>query len=103
MVFMGRTLVGSPELKLAKKLLLDSIPIHRRAILDVLPLDGTPLNRNVLAKLTRVPKQSLYEEVEELAALDIIEISDAKVEPAICWSQSFLTLAERSGMFQKVQ
>lgn len=103
MVFMGRPLVGPPELKLAKKLLLDSIPVHRRAILDVLPLDGSPLNRNVLAKLTRVPKQSLYEEVEELAALDIIEISDAKAEPAICWSQSFLTLAERSGMFQKVQ
>jgi len=102
MALMGRTIPGAPELRIAKKILLDSIPQHRRAILDALPLTDGIINRHNLALKSKVPKASLYLEVEELSELGILDVSDAKLEPAVSWSRDFLDLSQKAAFILKV-
>lgn len=102
MMLMGKCCPDTAELKIAKRLLLDSIPIHRRKILDAMPLDETPTNRLQLCQKSGVPKASLYAEVDELVQLKVMDMSDGKSEPAVTWSKSFLDQADAAKLILKV-
>lgn len=89
LILSGRPSIGTPELQLVRKLLIDSIPMHRKAIFDTLPQDGSPMTRPELSRISRVPKSSLYDEVDELVALGVLRKSD-HIEPIISWTDDFL-------------
>lgn len=97
LIMSGRPQIGPPELRLVRKLLMDAIPHHRKVILDTLPWDGTPMTRPDLCKASRIPKSSLYEEVEELVELGIIQQTH-HLEPVITWTDDFLLRLHQSQM-----
>lgn len=101
MILMGKSVPSMAEHRIARRILLDSIPAYRRRILDAMPPDDFPLNRSQIQRLTGIPKASIYAEVEELAAIGVLDVSSGK-EPAIAWSKSFLDLRKKATFLQKV-
>jgi len=95
LILSGRPLIGPPEHQLVRKLLMDAIPHYRKVILNTLPWDGTPMTRPELSKAARIPKSSLYDEVEELTELGIIQ-QTSHLEPVITWTDDFLLRLQRS-------
>lgn len=96
LIMSGRPQIGHPELRLVRKLLMDAIPHHRKVILDTLPWDGSPMTRPELAKAGRIPKSSLYEEVEELEELGILQTTKQHYEPIVTWTDDFLMRLQRA-------
>lgn len=101
MILMGKNVPTAAEMRIGRRLLLDSIPAYRRRILEFLPTDDTPMNRAQIGKGTNIPKASIYAEVDDLVALGILDKSEGK-EPAISWSKSFLDLRAKASLLQKV-
>lgn len=99
MALMGRTVAGEPEERLARRLLVDSIPLLRRKLLGHLPLQGMPSTRPMLAKKMGVPQRALNDQIEELVYMGIIEKTDDS-EPLIYWTQDFIDIAERAGLLE---
>jgi len=97
MALMGRPVAGEPEERLAKRLLMDSIPLLRRKLLGHLPFQGMPSTRIALAKKMGVPQGSLYDEIDELVYMNILEKTNDH-EPLVSWTQEFLDIAERAGL-----
>lgn len=97
MALMGRPVAGEPEERLAKRLLMDSIPLLRRKILGHLPFQGMPSTRVALARKMGVPQGSLYDEIDELVYMNILEKTN-DFEPLVSWTQEFLDIAERAGL-----
>ena len=64
---------GLDDLRIAKRVALDSIPERRRRVFECIP-DGSSISRMEVARLTEIPPATVLWIAQELQALGVIEL-----------------------------
>lgn len=94
----GRTVVAEEDMRIARRMGLDTIPSTRRKILEALNLIGQT-DYSEIREQTRFPITSIHYHIQELAALDMVEMGGGGDQPRwVVWNQDFLKLWKEAGL-----
>ena len=92
-----RRKVNTDDLKLSRRLALDTIPINRLKIFQSIP-DGADISQADLVRLSGLPQPTVHYLSEELEALKVMEQSTVKqLETRIRFTDEFAELKQKAG------
>lgn len=99
----NRPAPGAEEISLAYRLVLDSIPLKRMALLCNIPLGGGAiLDTDLIAQLSKgpnpIPKATIKSDIELLTLTGVLDEEDH----VIAWSKPFLQLIKDSGLYDQL-
>jgi hypothetical protein len=84
------------DMRIARRIAIDSIPQTRRAVFETIPHDGKDIGVVDIMRVTGLPRTTIDWTLEEMQALGVLEYGTTGHEPYAVFTDTFLELKKKA-------